>query len=80
MLFKKKEFKDIKNIVDGKTMLLFPIYNVPFDVHNDASDCQTGVVSLKYQISAALFSTKLTDTKKRCTAKKEETNYYCGYS
>ena len=68
MLFKKKEFKDIKNIVDGKTMLLFPIYNVPFDVHTDASDFQTGVVSFKYQKSAALFSTNLKYTKKRYTS------------
>ena len=53
-------------------MLLFPIFNVPFGVHTDASDYQIGVVSLKYQKSAALFSTKLTDTKKRCTTKMKE--------
>ena len=53
-------------------MLLFPIFNVPFDVHADASDFQIGVVSFKYQKPAALFSTRLIDAKKRCTTKKKE--------
>ena len=53
-------------------MLLFPIFNVPFDVHTDASDFLIGVLSFKYQKTAALFSTKLKYIKKRCTTKKKE--------
>ena len=53
-------------------MLLFPIYNVPFDWHTDASDFQIGVVSFKYQKSSILFFTKLIDTKKGCITKNKE--------
>ena len=45
----------IKNIVDEETMLLFPIFNVPFDVHTDESDFLIGVLSFKYQKQPLYF-------------------------
>ena len=33
MYVKEKAFKEIKNIMAEKKMLLFPKINVPFDVH-----------------------------------------------
>ena len=58
--------------MDEITMLLFPIFNVPFDWHTDASDFQIRLLPYNYQKPTTLFYTKLIDTKKRCTTKMKE--------
>ena len=40
----QKAFKAIKNIILRKTLLSYPDFTKPFDIHTDASDFQLGAV------------------------------------
>ena len=63
---KNKMFKEIKNITSKETMLLFPILNLPFNVHIDMRKYQPGRVVSQDQ-KQVLFSGKLMYTQKRYT-------------
>ena len=38
------DFEGIKNVILRKTLLSYPDFNQPFDIHTDASDLQLGAV------------------------------------
>ena len=40
----QKASEAIKNVISRKTLLSYPDFNQPFDIHTDASDLQLGAV------------------------------------
>ena len=56
MYVEQKESEQVKNIITKETVLLFPKWNVPFDIHTDASDFQLGWVVFQENKPVALFT------------------------
>ena len=52
-------FDKIKLIVGCETLLSYPDYNLPFEIHTDASHTQLGVVISQNNKSIAFHSRKL---------------------
>ena len=56
MYVEQKESEQVKNTITKETVLLFPKWNVPFDIHTDASDFQLGWVVFQGNKPVALFT------------------------
>jgi len=54
------------------TMLVFPDFNQPFDLHTDSSDCQLGSVLSQDNKPIAFFSRKLNSALLNCTVTDKE--------
>ena len=50
----QKMFEAIKNVFLRKTLLSYPDFNQPFDIHTDASDFQLGAVIIKIKKQSRL--------------------------
>ena len=54
----KKAFKAIKNFISSETLLSYPAFTKPFDIHKDASDFQLGAVISQNKKRIAFYSKK----------------------
>ena len=52
-------FDKIKQIVGRETLLSYPDFNLPFEIHTDASHTQLGVVISQNNKPIAFYSRKL---------------------
>ena len=68
---KRKRSSKLKNCVK-KQGLLFSIFNITFNIHNEARNFQLVVVVLKEQKPVALIYRKLMETEKRCTTTEDK--------
>jgi hypothetical protein len=55
----QKTFDTIKHIISWETLLAFPGFQKPFDIHTDASHMQLGVVISQDNQPIAFYSCKL---------------------
>jgi hypothetical protein len=53
-------FDKIKQIVSKETLLAYPDFNQPFDIHTDAGDLQLGAVISQNGKPIAFYTRKLT--------------------
>ena len=65
-------FKEIQRIIAAETLLAYPDYKKPFDIHTDASDYQLGGVISQNRKPIAFYSRKLTQTQKNYTVTEKE--------
>ena len=56
---KQKAFDKIKQIVGRETLLSYPDFNLPFEIHTDASHTQLGAVISQNDMPIAFYSRKL---------------------
>ena len=68
----QKAFDVVKKHVARETLLSYPDFNKPFEVHTDASDTQLGAIISQNRKPIAFYSKKLTDTQKRYTTTEKE--------
>ena len=68
----QKAFDDIKRAVSQDTLLAYPDFNGPFDIHTDARDYQLGAVIIQNDKPIAFYSCKLTGLQKRYTVTEKE--------
>ena len=68
----EEAFKDIKKMVCQQTLLTYPDWNKPFDIHTDASDYQLGAVISQEGKPIAFFSRKLNSAQKNYTTTEKE--------
>ena len=61
-LKQKKAFNELKKITSQQTSLACPDFNMSFDIHTDASDCQLRAVVSQNNHPIAFHMQKLTDT------------------
>ena len=54
----QQDFDSIKKVVDKETILVYPDFKEPFDIHTDASDRQLGVVLSHTGMPIAIYSRK----------------------
>ena len=59
-------------MVCQQTMLTYPDWSKPFDVHTDASDYQLGVAIAQNKKPIAFFSRKLNSAQKNYTTTEKE--------
>ena len=55
-----ESFDEIKHIVARDTLLIYPDFNQPFDIHTDSSDFQIGAVIIQDVKPIAFYSRKRT--------------------
>ena len=55
----QKAFNDMKKILSKETLLLYPDFNKPFEIHTDASNTQLGAVVSQNGKPIAFYSRKL---------------------
>ena len=60
----ESSFHQVKKMVCQQTMLTYPDWSKPFDVHTDASDYQLGAVISQNKKPIAFFNRKLNSAKK----------------
>ena len=65
-------FDKVKQMVCQQTMLNYPDWNKPFDIHTDASDYQLGAVISQDKKPIAFFSRKLNSAQKNYTTTEKE--------
>ena len=63
----QKSFSAIKNVILHKTLLSYPDFTKPFNIHTDASDYQLGAVISQNNKPIAFHSKKLNSDQTRCT-------------
>ena len=68
----QKMFEAIKNVFLRKTLLSYPDFNQPFDIHTDASDLQLGAVIIQNKKPIAFNSQKLNPAQTRYTTTEKE--------
>ena len=56
---KQKAFDKIKQIVGHETLLSYPDFNLPFEIHTNVSHTQLGVVISQNNKPIAFYSRKL---------------------
>ena len=69
---KQKAFNAMKRIISRETLLSYPDFTAPFDIHTDASDLQLGAVILQRGKPIAFYSRKLNSAQQRYTVGKRE--------
>ena len=57
----QKAFDDIKKHVSKNTLLMYPDFNSPFEIHTNASDTQLGAIITQNKRPIAFYSKKLTE-------------------
>ena len=65
-------FDRIKKVIAKETMLVYPNFDVPFEVHTDASDYQLGGVVAQMGKPISYFSRKLNSAQKNYTTGEKE--------
>ena len=65
-------FKEVKKMVCQETLLTYPDWTKPFDIHTDASDYQLGAVIFQQGKPIAFFSRKLNNAQKNYTTTEKE--------
>ena len=65
-------FDKIKQIVRRATLLSYPDFNLPFEIHTDASHTQLGVVISQNNKPIAFYSRKLQQAQRQCTTTERE--------
>lgn len=65
-------FQKIKQMVCKETLLTYPDWNKPFDIHTDASDFQFGAVISQENKPIAFFSRKLNSAQRNYTTTEKE--------
>ena len=68
----QKAFTDLKKIISKETLLTYPDFNKPFDIHTDASDKQLGSVISQNGRPIAFYTRKLSATQMRYTVGERE--------
>ena len=68
----KKAFHLVKKIMARETMLAYPNFNEPFEIHTDASHYQLGAVISQNGKPIAFYSRKLNDAQTRYTTTERE--------
>ena len=68
----QKAFNEINCTFAQDTILAYPYFNKPFQIHTDASNHQLGVVIRQEGKPTAFHSRKLTETQKRFTVTEKE--------
>ena len=68
----EKAFQEIKRLVSQETILAYPDWNKPFEIHSDASDYQLGAVLSQDGKPLSFFSRKLTAPQKNYTVTEKE--------
>ena len=65
-------FDTMKEIISKETLLAYPNFSQPFDIHTDASHTQLGAVISQNGIPIAFYSRKLNDAQTRYTTTERE--------
>ena len=65
-------FEKIKKVIAVETMLVYPDFNIPFEVHTDSSDYQLGGVVAQRGKPIGFFSRKLNSAQKNYTTGEKE--------
>jgi hypothetical protein len=68
----QKAFDAMKRIISRETLLSYPNFNLPFDIHTDASQIQLGAVISQQGRPIAFYSRKLNPAQTRYTVGKCE--------
>ena len=68
----QKAFNAIKKIISRKTLLSYPNFDKPFDIHTNASDLQLGTVISQNYKPIAFYSRKLNPAQTRYTTTEKE--------
>ena len=68
----EQAFNDTKAMICKETLLIYPDWNKPFDIHTDASDYQLGAVISQEGKPIAFFSRKLNNAQKNYTTTEKE--------
>ena len=68
----QKAFIDIKNVISKETMLAYPDFSKPFEIHPDASKVQLGAVISQANQPIAFYSRKLSPAQTRYTTTERE--------
>ena len=67
-----KSFRTMKKIMARETLLAFPDFNKPFDIHTDASNIQLGAIISQDKQPIAFYSRKLNPAQTRYTTTEKE--------
>ena len=67
-----KCFQKMKNVIARETLLAYPDFNQPFDIHTDASHTQLGAVISQNNKPIAFYSRKLNPAQTRYTTTERE--------
>ena len=67
-----RAFNSMKKIVSKETLLAYPNFSQPFEIHTDASDFQLGAVISQNQKPIAFYSRKLNPAQTRYTTTEKE--------
>ena len=68
----QKAFDDMKNIIARETLLAYPDFKQPFEIHTDASHTQLGAVISQNGKPIAFYSRKLNPAQTRYTTTERE--------
>ena len=68
----EKAFENIKRAIAKQTVLTFPDFSIPFQIHVDASEYQLGGVVSQEGKPIAFYSRKLSQTQQKCTTGERE--------
>ena len=68
----EEAFAKVKQMVCKETLLAYPDWSLPFDIHTDASDYQLGAVISQRGKPIAFFSRKLNSAQKNYTTTEKE--------
>ena len=68
----QKAFNVVKKIISRETLLSYPNFDKPFDIHTDASDLQLGAVISQNNKPIAFYSRKLNPAQTRYTTTEKE--------
>lgn len=68
----RKAFNTMKQILSKETLLAYPNFDLPFDIHTDASQTQLGAVISQKGVPIAFYSRKLQPAQTRYTTTERE--------
>ena len=68
----KQAFEALKKMIAKETLLAYPNFNKPFDIHTDASDYQLGAVISQNNKPIAFYSRKLNSAQRNYTTAEKE--------
>ena len=68
----QKVFNAVKKIISRETLLSYPNFDKPFDIHTNASDLQLGAVISQNNKPIAFYSRKINPAQTRYTTTDKE--------
>ena len=68
----QRSFEEIKKVLAKETILNYPKFDRPFDIHTDASDRQLGAVISQDGKPLAFYSRKLSSAQRNYTTTEQE--------